>query len=64
MNNLEFLNKIVEQVKLVNPNYICIPGDFIDQRTIEDEENFEPNISYFYCKNLCDFRNSCEYQEN
>lgn len=38
---------------------------FVDSiHQIEDEENFEPNISYFYCKNLCDFRNSCEYQES
>lgn len=36
----KFLNKIINQVKLVNPNYICIPGDFIDQRTIEDKEIF------------------------
>ncbi len=36
----KFLNKIVEQVKSIKPSYICIPGDFIDQRTIEDEENF------------------------
>lgn len=30
-------------------------------KKIENEKDFEPNINYFYCKNLCAFRNSCEY---
>lgn len=30
-------------------------------RKIEDEEEFEPTLNYFFCKNLCNFRNSCEY---
>lgn len=30
--------------------------------TIEQEKDFEPTMDYFYCHNLCNFRNSCEYQ--
>ena len=29
---------------------------------IENEEDFSESVDYFYCKNLCDFRNSCEYK--
>ena len=28
---------------------------------IENEDNFKPSLDYFYCKNLCNFRNCCEY---
>jgi len=28
---------------------------------IEREEEFPPNLNYFYCTQLCNFRNSCEY---
>lgn len=28
---------------------------------IEHEEEFAPTINYFYCHNLCNFRNTCEY---
>lgn len=28
---------------------------------IEEEENFDPTLDYFFCKNLCNFRASCEY---
>ena len=31
---------------------------------IESEEDFKPNLDFFYCTNLCSFRNSCEYAEN
>lgn len=30
-------------------------------RQIEHEEDFKPTLDYFYCKTLCNFRNSCEY---
>lgn len=33
--------------------------------TIENmykEENFVPNMDYFYCNNLCGYRNSCDYK--
>lgn len=30
---------------------------------VEDEEEFLPHKDYFYCTNLCNFRNSCEYAE-
>lgn len=29
---------------------------------IEEEENFVPTMEYFYCRNLCGFRNSCDYK--
>ncbi len=28
---------------------------------LHKEENFAPKIDHFYCKNLCGFRNSCDY---
>lgn len=28
---------------------------------IEKESKFEPNLDYFYCTNLCNFRHCCEY---
>lgn len=28
---------------------------------IEQDEDFEANVEFFYCTQLCDFRNSCEY---
>lgn len=31
---------IVRQIKRLEPNYICIPGDFIDERIIQDKEYF------------------------
>ncbi len=34
------LDKIIAQTKILVPDYICIPGDFIDERTIYDEEVF------------------------
>lgn len=30
-------------------------------RRIENEEDFDPTLEYFYCNNLCSFRSSCEY---
>lgn len=29
---------------------------------IHKEENFVPKMDYFYCSNLCGFRNSCDYK--
>lgn len=34
-------------------------GNVINE--IEKEEEFEPNIDYFYCHNLCMYRHSCEH---
>lgn len=31
-------------------------------KEIHKEENFVPTINYFYCNNLCGFRNSCDYK--
>ena len=28
---------------------------------INNDESFEANIDHFYCRNLCDFRSTCEY---
>ena len=37
---------------------------FIDAiHDIEKENDFEPTIDFFYCNNLCEFRNSCEYKK-
>lgn len=37
---------------------------FIDTiRIYETEEAFEPSQEFFYCYNLCNFRNSCEYKK-
>lgn len=30
-------------------------------RKIEDEENFDAVLDYFYCTQLCNFRSTCEY---
>ncbi len=32
------LNKVLTKVKLLNPDYICIPGDLIDEAKIYDKE--------------------------
>lgn len=29
---------------------------------IHKEEKFEPHLDFFYCNNLCGFRNSCDYK--
>lgn len=31
---------------------------------IEKEEDFKEKTDYFFCNNLCNFRNSCEYRES
>ena len=31
-------------------------------KEIEQEKDFEPTEEFFYCNNLCNFRNSCEYK--
>lgn len=31
-------------------------------KEIHNEENFVPHMDYFYCENLCGFRNSCDYK--
>lgn len=31
-------------------------------KTIEKEKDYEPSEDFFYCNNLCNFRNSCEYK--
>lgn len=32
-------------------------------KKIEKETDFHANTDYFYCNNLCNFRNSCEYNK-
>lgn len=31
--------------------------------SIKSEEEWEPTVNYFYCKNLCDMQEHCEYYE-
>ena len=47
----ELIKQRIEFVKSINN----LVGE------IHKEENFCPHISNFYCKNLCGFRNSCDY---
>lgn len=30
-------------------------------KKIKNEEDFNPKLNYFFCKNICSFRSSCEY---
>lgn len=39
-NDIKHLNKILDNIKSINPKYICITGDFIDEHNIKDEECF------------------------
>ena len=39
-NDLTKLNKVLEQIKLINPDFICIPGDFIDEAKVYDMDLF------------------------
>lgn len=38
--DLKVLNLILENIKKLNPDYICIPGDIINKSEIEDEQHF------------------------
>lgn len=33
-------------------------------KKIENEDEYDPNMEFFYCNNLCNFRHSCEYALN
>ena len=35
------LNKILEKIKKIKPNYICITGDITDESRVYNEEIFE-----------------------
>lgn len=37
--NMKKLNIILTKIKILNPDYICIPGDLIDEAKIFDEDN-------------------------
>ena len=37
-SNIKVLNKILDLLRKINPNYICIPGDIIDNSNILDEK--------------------------
>lgn len=39
-NDLMKLNQVLEEIKLVNPDFICIPGDFIDEAKVHDMDLF------------------------
>lgn len=49
--------------KLEGGLYPAIGWMFDTIEQIENEEDFEASQDYFYCHNLCDFRNSCEYKD-
>lgn len=34
------LNKVLEKIKIINPDFICIPGDFIDEAKVYDMDLF------------------------
>ena len=36
--DIKRLNKILDNIKKIKPNFICIPGDIIDKSTIDDED--------------------------
>lgn len=36
--NIKKLNKVLKKVQFINPDYICIPGDLIDEAKINDKE--------------------------
>lgn len=38
--NMKKLNRVLDDVKNCHPDYICIPGDMIDERHIKDEQIF------------------------
>lgn len=38
--NIKHLNKLLDKIRKVSPNYICIPGDIIDQSKVHDEDDF------------------------
>ncbi len=37
-NDIKHLNKVLDNIKKINPNYICIPGDIINNTYINDED--------------------------
>jgi len=38
--HIKILNKILKNIKTLNADYICIPGDFINKANIKDENEF------------------------
>lgn len=34
------LNLVLEEIKLINPDFICIPGDFVDEAKVHDMDLF------------------------
>ena len=63
-NHFKDNGKIVS-IPFKNGEYEAAVKWFIDTiHEIESEEDFSPTLNYFYCTNLCDFRNCCEYREN
>lgn len=39
-NNMPIFNLVINEIEKINPDYICIPGDFIDGSTVYSEELF------------------------
>lgn len=55
---------IVKQIPWVKENYDeAIHWAINSIHQIEDETDWNPTPNYFYCKNLCDFRETCQYNQ-
>lgn len=60
-----FKDNKIATIPFVKSEYDETVKWFVDTiHVIEKEQNFEPNKDFFYCHNLCNFRNSCEYVIN
>lgn len=57
-----FKDQKIAKIPFVKNDYDKAISWFIDTiHRIENDEEFGANIEYFYCTQLCEFRNSCEY---
>lgn len=39
-NDLTKLNKVLEEIQIINPDFICIPGDLVDEAKVYDMDLF------------------------
>jgi len=61
-NHFKEGGKLVK-IPFIKSEYIATKKWFTDTiRKIQLERSFPPKVNYFYCSNLCDYRNICEYQ--
>lgn len=52
--NLQILEKILQRIKELKPDYICITGDIIDNNKVLDDEN-SYKIIYNFFEKMCNF---------